>query len=165
VFLAGLSWFFSDFLKLDLRMSVDFWWTRATQPRSLPCSALVARSCGRVGPRSSARGPHALGRLCFLSARVGHAPHFLAVLGGVWGLRRRIFCRVRPDAARVVTPVKLPPYSTAGDFFRVFCLCVVFSHVSMYSLPMCGSSFIRIFLVRGFIVILVRFEILLGSCF
>jgi hypothetical protein len=157
VFLAGLSWFFSDFLKLDLRMSVDFWWTRATQPRSLPCSAMVAGSYGRASPRSSARGPHAPGRLCFLSARVGHAPHFLAVLGGVWGLRRRIFCRV--------TPVKLPPYSTAGDFFRVFCLCVVFSYVSMYSLPMCGSSFIRIFLVKCFIVILVRFEILLDSCF
>jgi hypothetical protein len=50
---------------------------------------------------------------------------------------------------RAVTPVKLPPYSTAGDFFRVFCLCVVFSHVSMYNLPMCGSSFIKKNLVRA----------------
>jgi hypothetical protein len=46
---------------------------------------------------------------------------------------------------RAVTPVKLPPYSTVDDFFRVLCLCVVYSHVSMYSLPMCGSSFIGIF--------------------
>jgi hypothetical protein len=57
------------------------------------------------------------------------------------------------------------PFSTAGDLFRVFCLCVVFSLVSMYSLPLCGSSFTRIFLVRGFIVILVKFVILLDSCF
>jgi hypothetical protein len=47
----------------------------------------------------------------------------------------------------------------------VFCLCVVFSLVSMYSLPLCGTSFTRIFLVWGLIVILVNLVILLGSCF
>lgn len=57
------------------------------------------------------------------------------------------------------------PFSTAGVLFRVFCLCVVFSLVSMYSLPLYGSSFTRIFLVRRFIIILVKFVILLGSCF
>jgi hypothetical protein len=57
------------------------------------------------------------------------------------------------------------PFSTAGNLFRVFCLCVVFFLVSMYSLPLCSSSFTRIFLVRGFIVILVKFVILLGSYF
>jgi hypothetical protein len=95
-----------------------------------------------------------------------------ALSGRAWRLLGSSATDLLPGASgcgacptRAVTPVKLPPYSTAGDFSRVFCLCVVFSHVSMYSLPMCGSSFIRIFLVRGFIVILVRFEILLGSCF
>jgi hypothetical protein len=57
------------------------------------------------------------------------------------------------------------PFSTAGDLFRVFCLCVVFSLVSMYSLPLCVTNFTRICLVRGFIVILVILVILLGSCF
>jgi hypothetical protein len=66
---------------------------------------------------------------------------------------------------RAVTPAKQPPFFTDSDFFRVFCLCVVFSLVSMYSLPLCGLSFTRIFLVRGLYVILVKFEILLDSCF
>jgi hypothetical protein len=52
---------------------------------------------------------------------------------------------------RAITPVKPPPYSTADNFLRVFCLCVVYSHVSMYSLPMCSSNFIVIFIVRGLI--------------
>jgi len=56
-----------------------------------------------------------------------------------------------PCPTRAVTPVKPPPYSTAGEFFRIFCLCVVYSHVSMYGLPMCGSKFIGIFIVRGLI--------------
>jgi hypothetical protein len=49
---------------------------------------------------------------------------------------------------RAVSPVKLPPYSTAGNFlgFSVFVLCIF--RVTMYSLPMCGSNFIEIFIVR-----------------
>jgi hypothetical protein len=58
-------------------------------------------------------------------------------------------CNACPTCA--VTPVKPSPYSTAGEFFRVFCLYVVYSHVSMYSLPMCGSNFIGIFIVRRLI--------------
>jgi hypothetical protein len=55
----------------------------------------------------------------------------------------------------------LPLCFTAGDFFfgfSAFVLCIPL--VSIYSLPMFGSKFIRIFIVEGLNVIIVRFVIL-----
>jgi hypothetical protein len=71
----------------------------------------------------------------------------------VYGVRSIAGCFRSPELGacptRAVTPVKLPPYSTAGDFlgFSAFVLCI--PHVTMYNLPMCSSNFIEIFIVRG----------------
>jgi hypothetical protein len=41
------------------------------------------------------------GIFVFLTTRVSHASHFQAMLGGAWGLQRRIYCWVLSVAARV----------------------------------------------------------------
>lgn len=74
--LAGFFSFFTRILKPDLRTSVDFCQTRATQLSSQSPSAPTTRSFSLVVLQSSARGLHAPESLCSLSAREGCALPF-----------------------------------------------------------------------------------------
>jgi hypothetical protein len=117
----NFSALFPRILKPDLRTSVDFCETRATQPCSQASSAPTVRSIGRVVHRSSARGPHAPRSLCPLTAREGHASPFYAVFGGAWGLRRRTCCWVLLVLARVL---HAPPLRRSFAIFPLPASCV-----------------------------------------
>jgi hypothetical protein len=74
--LAKFKFIFSQFSKPDLRTSVDFCQTCATQLCSPSSSAPTARSFGCVVHRRSARGLHVPESFYALTTREGHAPSF-----------------------------------------------------------------------------------------
>jgi len=108
-------------------------------PRRRPLQP--AGSTGHVGRRCPTSGLHTLESLLLFGARDGHAPPFLAVHGGEWGLRWLIYSWVVPVTACVLHPPSSPadsaPVSSVGSLFSFFfsCFCVVYS--SYFSCTVC----------------------------
>jgi hypothetical protein len=102
-------------------------------PRRRPLQP--AGSTGHVGRRCPTSGLHTLESLLLFGAHDGHAPPFLAVHGGEWGLRWLIYSWVVPVTACVLHPLSSPadsaPVSSVGSlfsfflfFFPAFVLCI-----------------------------------------
>jgi hypothetical protein len=107
--------FFFKFLKPDLSMFAYFCQTHATHPRSPSSSALAAGSTCHVD--------------CWSSTHNGHAPPFLAVHNGEWGLRCLICGGVLPVMALSSTRRRLRRSQPCLHCWRlvldVFLLCVL----------------------------------------
>jgi hypothetical protein len=130
----------SSTLEPDLHTFGAYSKTRAPQPRSPSSSAPAAGSSGLVGNRFPARGRHVPESLLLLGARVGHAPHFLAVHGVRWGLRWSILCWVVPVTVRVLHAPPSPAESAIVSLpaAALGFLCFLCTFLCVY----CGSQFV-----------------------
>lgn len=137
-------------LMLDLRLSIGFWETRAIQMGPSACSGSIVLCCGHVGYWWPARGCHAPGTSFLWAVRDGHAPLLLAAQRWCPDSGRPICCLVASGEARVVhAPFFGDGSVPSGDLDWFLLDLFVFLLVSMYSLSMCGSNFIKIVFVMG----------------
>jgi hypothetical protein len=140
-----------DFLEPDLLNLVVFLKTRAPQPRSPSPSVPAAGSTCHVVRRRPVRGLHAPERPLLFGAREGHTPPFSGRARWGWGLWWWIYGWVQLVMARVShappSPVDfVSVFSASCCVFWSFLHCVVvYPLVSMYSLTVYYSNFIRIF--------------------
>jgi len=137
-------------LMLDLRFSIGFWETRATQMGPPACFGSGVLCCGRVGYRKPARGCHAPVTSCLWAARGGHAPLLFATQRWCPNSGWPIYCLAASGKARAVhAPFRWRQCFLPATLDWLLLDLFVYPLVPRYSLPMCGSNFIEFFFVRG----------------